>query len=116
MLKAVTYLPVSKLRRFSPLAGEISLKIRETREGWPLLTVEIEVNGDPKSTNERGLSLGWFVWLVVPVQEIFVLPWLLYSRPRTKYFFPHRTLLQSFVPIAQQAGQAVMLGRLSLST
>ncbi len=30
---------------------------RETREGWTLLTVEIEVNGDSKSTNERGPSL-----------------------------------------------------------
>ncbi len=28
--------------------------IRETREGWPLLTVETEVNGDSKSTNEKG--------------------------------------------------------------
>jgi hypothetical protein len=27
------------------------------REGWPLLTVESEVNGDSKSTNERGPSL-----------------------------------------------------------
>jgi len=33
------------------------LKIRETREGWPLLTVETEVNGDSESTNERGPSL-----------------------------------------------------------
>ncbi len=51
--------------------------IRETREGWPLLTVETEVNGDSKSTNERGLP--WLVCcgLVVPVKEIFVLPWLL---------------------------------------
>ncbi len=30
---------------------------RETREGWPLLTVETEVNGDSKSTNERVPSL-----------------------------------------------------------
>ena len=28
----------------------------ETREGWPLLIVETEVNGDSKSTNERGPS------------------------------------------------------------
>ncbi len=26
-------------------------------EGWPLLTVETEANGDSKSTNERGPSL-----------------------------------------------------------
>ncbi len=31
--------------------------IRETRKGRPLLTVETEVNGDSKSTNERGPSL-----------------------------------------------------------
>jgi hypothetical protein len=27
---------------------------RETREGWPLPTVETGVHGDSKSTNERG--------------------------------------------------------------
>ncbi len=30
---------------------------RKTREGWPLLTVETEVNGNSVSTNERGPSL-----------------------------------------------------------
>ena len=50
----------------------------ETREWWPLLTVETEVNGDSKSTNEWDPYLvGWFVGLVVQVQEIFFLPWLL---------------------------------------
>jgi hypothetical protein len=29
-------------------------KDRETREGWPLLTVETELNGDSKRTNEGG--------------------------------------------------------------
>jgi hypothetical protein len=29
----------------------------ETIGGWPLLTVETEVNGDSQSTNERGPSL-----------------------------------------------------------
>jgi hypothetical protein len=33
------------------------LYTRETGEGWPLLTVETEANGDSKSTNEGGLSL-----------------------------------------------------------
>ncbi len=41
--------------------------------GGPLLTVETEVNGESKSTKERGPSL---IGLVVPAQEIFVLPWL----------------------------------------
>jgi hypothetical protein len=50
---------------------------RETREGWPLLTVDSEVNGDIKRTNERGPFLVGSLGLVVPVQEIFVLSWLL---------------------------------------
>jgi hypothetical protein len=44
------------------------------REGWPLLTVETEVNGDSESTNARGPFLVGLLGLVVPVQEIFVLP------------------------------------------
>jgi hypothetical protein len=46
------------------------------------------------------------------------LPWLLYSRPSTKYFIPNCTLLysNSFVPIAQQVGQAVVPGRQSFHT
>jgi hypothetical protein len=49
--------------------------VRETREGWPLLTVETEANGESRSTILKGSFLGWLVGLVVPVQEIFVLPW-----------------------------------------
>ncbi len=45
------------------------------------------MNGDSKSTNERGPYLvAWFVRLVVPVQEIFVLSWLLQSA-QYKIFF-----------------------------
>ncbi len=54
--------------------------------GWPLLTVETEVNGDSKSTNERAL-LWLFFGLIMPVQEAFILPWLFYGQHRTKYFF-----------------------------
>ncbi len=64
---------------------------RETREGWPLLTVETEVNGDSKSTN------GWFVGLVVLVQKTFILPGCP-GQPITKYFFPHRALFQFMCP------------------
>ncbi len=66
--------------------GMIGLS-RETREGWPLLTVETEMNGNSKSTNERGPSFG-------PVQN-------------SKCFFslPYN----SFVPIVQQAGSPVSL-------
>ncbi len=78
------------------------------------MIVETEVYGDSKRTNERGPS--WLVrWtcragtrdicsalaaLVGPVKNIFFL---------TVHYF------NSFVPIAQQAGQADVLGRLSLS-
>jgi hypothetical protein len=34
------------------------LNCSETKEGWPLLTVETEVNGDLKSTSERRFFLG----------------------------------------------------------
>ncbi len=52
-------------------------KTRETREGWPLLAFETEVNGDSKSTSEKGVLPCWFVGFVVPEQEIFDLPMLL---------------------------------------
>jgi hypothetical protein len=45
--------------------------VKRTGEGWPLLTVETEVNGDSKNRIERGPSftfVGWFVGLVVPVR------------------------------------------------
>ncbi len=49
-------------------------------------SVETEVNGDSKSTNEKGSFLCWFVGLGIPVQEIFVMPWLLLSA-QCKIFF-----------------------------
>ncbi len=39
---------------------KFDLAVKEPREGWPLLIVETEVNGDSKSTNERGSSLVGF--------------------------------------------------------
>jgi hypothetical protein len=50
---------------------------RETRDGWPLVSVETEANGDLKS--ERGPSLARSMGssCLYIVQEIFVLPWLL---------------------------------------
>ncbi len=79
-----------------------SVLLRETREGLPLLTVETEVNGDSKKTNDRGphRMACWtcragtidfspaLAALVSPVQNIFS------TRP--------------------QPGQADALGRLSL--
>jgi hypothetical protein len=47
---------------------------------------------------------------VVPLQDIFVLPWLLQN---ISFLTVHN--FYSFVPIAQQPGQAAVPGRLSLS-
>ncbi len=91
----------------------LSVRVRGTREGWPLITVGTEVNGDPKNTNGRGPSLVacWacsastrklcsaLAALLGPVQNNFYL---------TVHYF------NSFVPNAQQAGQAAVLGYLSL--
>ncbi len=51
---------------------------RNTRQGWPLLTVETEANGDSGSTYERGPSLVGSMGssaLVGPEQIIFVSPY-----------------------------------------
>ncbi len=78
------------------------------------LTVETEVNGDSKRTNERGPSLvGSLDFSCRYKRLLFCLGCS--SRPSTKYFFLTVHYLNSFVPIAQQAGQAAVLGRLSLS-
>ncbi len=50
---------------------------RETREEWPLLPVETEGEWRLKRGEMKGVFLGWFVGLVVLVQEILFLPWLL---------------------------------------
>jgi hypothetical protein len=64
--------------------------------GWQQLTVETEVNGSFAFSCRYKIFLLW----LGPVQNIFCL---------TVYSF------NSFVSIAQQAGQAAVLGRLSLS-
>jgi hypothetical protein len=43
------------------------------------MTVETEAKGGLWSANERDPSLAGFVGLVVPLQEIFILPRLLYK-------------------------------------
>jgi hypothetical protein len=72
-----------------------------------MLTVETKVNRDSKSTNERGPSL-------VGSLDLSCLG--CNSRPSTKYLFHcTNTVFQFLVPFAQQAGQAAVPGRLSLS-
>jgi hypothetical protein len=94
----------------------LSISERLERSVAPAVwTVETEVNGESKRTNERssfvvGLSglysagtrdfYSALAGLVGPVQNIFFL---------TVHYF------SSFVPIAQQAGQVAVLGRLSFS-
>ncbi len=61
----------------------------------------------------KGSFRDWFVGLVVPVQEIFVLPWLLLLAQYKMFFFLTAHSFTSFVPIAQQAWQAVVPRRMS---
>jgi hypothetical protein len=87
----------------------------EDREGWFLLSVETEMNGRSKSTNEKGLS--WlFRWTrrtgtrdFYPALSALVSP--------VHNIFSSRTLFQFTVcvSIAQQSGQEVVHGRLSLN-
>ncbi len=71
---------------------------RETRKGWPLLlTVETDANGDLRSTNEEGHFLGWFVGLVVPVQEIALVALV---SPIKNIVFPRHKLFQFHCPSA----------------
>ncbi len=87
---------------------------KEIREGWPLLTDETEVNGDSKSTNERGPSLVGSLGLSCQYKILFSCLGCS-SRPSTKYFFLAVYYFNSFVPIDPLPGQAVVLCRLSIS-
>ncbi len=96
--------------------SECAGRTRGAREGWPLQSVETEVNGDYKSTNERGSFLGWFVGHFLAVQEIFILPWLLRSAHAVLNIFLLTVHYFNWcVPIAQQPAQAVVQGLLSLN-
>ncbi len=63
---------------FLPFLLYVSPKQAERKgEWWLVPDFETEANRDTWSTFGRGSFLGLFVGLVVPVQEIFVFPWLL---------------------------------------
>jgi hypothetical protein len=84
------------------------------REGWHLTTIATEANRDSKRTNEGGHFLVGSLGLSCRYKRyLFCLGYS--SRPSTKYFFLTVHYFNSFVPIAQQAGQAAVLGRLSLT-
>ncbi len=100
--------PSSQLIRFCRIA-------RETKEGWPLLSVETEVNGDSTRGNER-CPFYWLVrWACRACTRDFALPWLFWKAQYKNIFFLTVHIFNSFVPVAQQAGQATLLGRLSLN-
>jgi hypothetical protein len=77
--------------------------------GMALLTVETEVSGDSKSTNESGTSLVGSLGLSCSHKR-FLFSLGCSSRPSTKYFFfliVHRISVPlSPLPNAHQAGQA----------
>jgi hypothetical protein len=77
------------------------------------MTVETEANGDLWRTIERGPSLVGSL-LVVPVQEICILPCLFWTAQNKKKFLASQ-YFNLRVPIAKQPGQEVVQGRLSLS-
>jgi hypothetical protein len=80
--------------------------------GWPLLTVETETNGDSKSTNELGPSLVGSLGYSCRKDFCPALAGLVGPLQNTVLLTVH--CFDPFVPIAQQAGQAAALGRLSL--
>jgi hypothetical protein len=85
--------------------------------GWSLLTVDTEVNGDSNSTNENEMGPSLVGSLGLSCRyNIFLSCLGGFSRPSTINFFLHRTLyILIHLSPAQQAGQAVVLGRLSLN-
>jgi hypothetical protein len=90
-----------------------SLPTRETKEGWPLLTVETDVNGDSKTTNLKETSL---VGLGLSCRyKRFLFSLGCSGQPSTNIFFLTVHFFNSFAPIAQLAGQAAVMGHMSLS-
>ncbi len=70
---------------------------RETREGWTLLTVETEMNGDSKVTNERGPSLEGSLGTSFRYKRLLCCLGCS-CQVSTKEFFSHRTLFQFMYP------------------
>jgi hypothetical protein len=70
--------PMAPLAKLVIQVNNVHRSTRETREGWALLTVETEANGDSKSTNERGPSRRY---------KRFLSCLGCFSRPSTKPFF-----------------------------
>ncbi len=71
---------------------------RETREGWPLLTVETKVNGDSGSTYERGSALVGSLGLSCRYKRFLSCLGCPIVGPVQNILFPHRTLFQFICP------------------
>ncbi len=72
----------------------ILLTPRETREGRPLLTVETEVNGDSRSTNQMKEALPLVDSLGSKCRYKRFCPALVAIVGPAQNIFPHRTLFQ----------------------
>ncbi len=70
---SILYLPPSLV------SSVVSTRESTTREGWTLLTVETQANGDSRSTYERSPSLFGSLGSSCRYKTIFVLSWLLQS-------------------------------------
>jgi hypothetical protein len=69
----------------------------DQRGGWPLPTVETELNRESNSKNERGPSLVDSLGLKCRYKR-FLSCLGCHSRPSTKYFIHHYTLFQIICP------------------
>ncbi len=95
---------------------EGSVGTSETREGWPLRPCWNWGKWELKEYIWKGSFLGWFVGLVVPVQEIFCPALAALVSPVQKYFFLTTPYTIYFNCIQRPAaGQAVVPQRLSLN-
>jgi hypothetical protein len=101
---------------FLLVVGALSLDdIRGDQRGWPLMTtVKNEATGDSRNTYDSCHSLvgslGSLCW-----SKIFLFSFGCSSQPSTKHYFLTVHYFTSFLPTAQQAGQAVVPRRLSLN-
>ncbi len=88
--------------------------IRETRDALPLLNVKTEANGDLWSTNDGGSSLVVRLACHAGTRNFYPALAALFS-PVQNIFFLTVHYFSLCVPNAQQPGQPVVQGRLSLN-
>ncbi len=111
------YMSCTMIPLFLPLVTNLAPcnTQRDQRRVASAADCETEVKGDSKRTNEGVPSLVGSLGLSCQYKR-FLFCLGCFSRPSTKYFFylPIH-YFNYFVSLAQQAGQAAVLGRLSLS-